>query len=46
MKLAGVVVLYKKDKKVIQNITSYINEVDVLYLVDNSSKDNSLLVTH
>ena len=46
MKLAGVVVLYNPDQKVIQNITSYINEVDVLYLVDNSSKDNSLLFTH
>ena len=46
MKLAGVVVLYNPDQKVIQNITSYINEVDVLYLVDNSSKDNSLLLTH
>lgn len=35
----GVVVLYKPDKKVIQNIISYINSIDKLYIIDNS--DNS-----
>lgn len=41
MKLAGVVVLYNPDQKVLDNISSYIDELDVLYLVDNSSVDNS-----
>lgn len=43
MKLAGVVVLYNPDQKVINNINSYIDELDALYLVDNSSADNSTL---
>ena len=46
MKLAGVVVLYNPDQKVINNINSYIDELDTLYLVDNSSTDNSTLFTH
>ena len=46
MKLAGVVVLYNPDQKVINNINSYIDELDVLYLVDNSSADNSTLFMH
>ena len=46
MKLAGVVVLYNPDQKVINNINSYIDELDTLYLVDNSSADNSTLFTH
>lgn len=41
MKLAGVVVLYNPDQKVLDNISSYIDELDVLYLVDNSNADNS-----
>ncbi len=43
MKLAGVVVLYNPDQKVINNINSCIDELDALYLVDNSSADNSTL---
>lgn len=43
MKLAGVVVLYNPEQKVINNINSYIDELDALYLVDNSSADNSTL---
>lgn len=46
MKLAGVVVLYNPDQKVINNINSYIDELDALYLVDNSSADNSTLFMH
>lgn len=41
MKLAAVVVLYNPDSKIFQNIQSYINYVDVVYAVDNSSNDNS-----
>lgn len=43
MKLASVVVLYNPDQIVINNINSYIDELDALYLVDNSSADNSTL---
>lgn len=41
MKLAGVVVLYNPDDKVVNNINSYINSIEKLYLVDNSDKENS-----
>lgn len=41
MKLAGVVVLYNPDSNVQDNICSYIDYVDVVYAVDNSSEDNS-----
>lgn len=41
MKLAGVVVLYNPDQKILENIKSYIDYVDVVYAVDNSLTDNS-----
>lgn len=41
MHLAGVVVLYNPDKEVIENIKSYIKDLDVLYAIDNSSNNNS-----
>ena len=41
MKVAAVVVLYNPDENVKKNIKSYINSVDVVYAVDNSSQDNS-----
>lgn len=40
MKIAGVVVLYKPDKKVRKNIDSYLDELDMLYVVDNSPEPN------
>jgi len=43
MKLAGVIVLYNPDKKVLDSINTYIDDVDVLYAVDNSKNDNSNL---
>lgn len=46
MKLAGVTVLYNPDEKVIDNISSYIGELDKLYVVDNSEKDNSSKFKH
>lgn len=42
MKLAAVVVLYNPDAKILENINSYIDYVDVVYAVDNSSVDNSV----
>lgn len=36
MKVAGVVVLYNPDEDYIDNINSYINDIDRLYVIDNS----------
>lgn len=36
MKLAGVVVLYHPDDSVYSNILTYVDELDVLYVVDNT----------
>ena len=38
IKLAGVVVLYNPDDNYIDNINSYINDIDLLYIIDNSEK--------
>ncbi len=44
IKLAGVIVLYNPTKEVINNIKTYIQELDKLYLIDNTpNKDNSCL---
>lgn len=39
-RVAAIVVLYEPGKEVIDNIKSYINYVDKIYLVDNSEKAN------
>jgi len=44
MKLAGVVVFYNPDNNVATNVASYIKDLDVLYVVDNSLNDNSSLL--
>ena len=41
MMYAGVVVAYNPDKEILDNINSYIDDVDKLYVVDNSEYDNS-----
>lgn len=43
-KIAGVVVLYRPDKEVIENIRSYIQTVQKLYLVDNTDTANHAIV--
>jgi rhamnosyltransferase len=45
LKLAGVVVLYNPDNSVLDNINSYIDQVDKLYAVDNSEIANDVLVS-
>lgn len=40
MKLAAVVVLYNPDKQVYENLKSYIDYVDIIYAVDNSTENN------
>lgn len=41
MRCAGVTVLYNPDQSVIESIKTYLNDIEVLFLVDNSSNDNS-----
>lgn len=41
MRCAGVTVLYNPDQSVVESVKTYINDVEILFLVDNSSKDNS-----
>ena len=38
--IAGVVVLYNPEEDYINNINSYIEDIDLLYVIDNSSKKN------
>lgn len=38
MKIAAVIILYNPDDDFISNINSYVNFIDKLYIVDNSSK--------
>ena len=40
MKFAGVVVLYNPDSQIYNNIKSYLPELDVLYVVDNTPNQN------
>ncbi len=39
-KIAGVVVLYNPTDKDISNINSYISDIDILYVIDNSINNN------
>jgi len=43
-KIAGVVVLYNPEQAVITNIESYINDIDILYVVDNSDQKQSNII--
>ena len=40
LKIAGVVILYNPKDEDIKNIDSYIEDLDILYVIDNSSKIN------
>lgn len=44
LKVDGVVVLYNPDESIISNIMSYINQLNKLYVVDNSESINSGLI--
>ncbi|MGA9045501.1 glycosyltransferase [Sulfuricurvum sp.] len=44
-KICGVVVLYNPDLSVLTNIFSYINHIDLLYVVDNSEQKDPTIVT-
>ena len=45
MKIAGVVVLYNPDSRVMDNIKTYLDGVDILYAVDNSACNNEKILT-
>jgi len=42
LKVAGVVVLYNPDDDYIDNINSYIDDIDILYVIDNSDNKHEL----
>lgn len=44
LKIAGVVILYNPDKNIGKNIASYLNNIDKLYVIDNSPYKNSKLL--
>jgi len=44
MKIDGVVVLYNPDESIIKNINSYINDIDKIYIIDNSETKNHELI--
>lgn len=46
MKIAGVVVLYNPAEDVINNISSYIDFLDILYVIDNSIDEHYKLVSN
>ena len=39
-RVAGIVVIYNPEDDIIHNIESYIQQVDQLYLIDNSEHEN------
>ena len=41
-KYAGVVVLYNPDDTLFDNINSYVDDIDLLYVIDNSEKENKV----
>lgn len=42
--IEGVVVLYNPDESILKNIESYVNEINKLYIVDNSENKNKDLI--
>ena len=44
MKIDGVVALYNPDESIIKNINSYINDIDKIYIIDNSETKNHELI--
>lgn len=45
MKIAGVTVLYNPNEEVISNIKSYVDQLEQLYLIDNSDHSNEELLS-
>lgn len=43
-RIAGVVVLYNPSSAVLENINSYLKQVDVLYAIDNSESQDQIII--
>jgi rhamnosyltransferase len=43
-RIAGIVVLYNPSSEVLDNINSYLRQVDILYAVDNSENQDQIIV--
>lgn len=39
LKISGVTVLYNPDKEILKNILSYLNQIERLYIIDNSEEE-------
>jgi len=44
MKIAGIVTLYNPNQEISKNILTYLKNIDVLYVIDNSSNSNQNLL--
>ena len=44
LKITGVVVLYNPQKDFVENILGYLNQLELLYIVDNSERTNSNVI--
>lgn len=44
MKFVGMVCLYNPTKEIVENVNRYIEALDKVYLIDNSTKDNSEII--
>jgi rhamnosyltransferase len=42
--IAAVIVLYNPDQNILSNISSYIDDIDILYVVDNSDEQQSTII--
>ena len=42
MKLAGIITLYHPDKNVLSNIETFLNQLDILYVLDNTENPDVL----
>jgi len=45
LKIAGVVVLYNPQKDFVENILGYLNQLELLYIVENSERSNSIVIS-
>lgn len=43
-RVAGAVILYNSSEDVIENILTYIDQVELLYVIDNSDQENTTLI--
>src|SRR3954471_22742180 len=44
MKLAGTIILYYPEEKVLENVQSYLEQIEKLYVVDNTENNQTELI--